>query len=790
MLPFLAKRIANFSTTALIDTTHPKYMKLLRYLRALVAILFIVSASYLNAAAEINPSQITISVGRLMEQGHYSRHKLDNEISLKLLHLYLENLDYGHLVFTQEDLDAFAAKYGDALDDDILLGNPTPAYEIFDLYKKRAEERVAKVKQWLANEKFKFKSDRTVMVNRQKSPWPKNEAEADQLWHDRLESELLALKLAKKNIEPPIKVVTRRYDQFLHSVQEQTSRDAVDQFLTALAQTYDPHSEYMSKDEYQNFLVQMKLSLVGIGAVLKKSDDGYTKIMELVVGGPAEKEGHLKVGDRVTAVAQGDKPYVEVIDMKLDKVVSMIRGKKGTKVRLMVIPSHASDPSVRKEITILREEVKIKDQEAKAFIIEKPDLNGGAAQRIGWITLPGFYGDMDGPHPKSTTDDVSKLLVRLKKENIQALVIDIRRNGGGYLAEATRLTGLFIKKGPVVQVKDANGKIDVLNAEDNAPVTYDGPLVVLTSRLSASASEIFAGALQDYGRAIIVGDQHTFGKGTVQQLLPVDRFVQFLSGSGGEAGALKLTIQKFYRVAGGSTQFRGVNSDIVLPSLWDRDDIGESALKGPLPYDEVPPAEFSKSLHQPLFLDELRSRSSNRISTNPEFSYINDDIARLKETLDGNKVSLNEQTRRNEIAKQKAAREKRIAERSKRSKPAEMKVYAVTLDNAEKPELELAKNDGTKKNLDQWVAQDPASKKPNDSTSAEEGKKAGKVAKKNADLVKPADDTDPDEEDSEAMDNENAPVVDPIRAETLNIAGDLIDLRKMQNTQNTARTVQ
>lgn len=774
-------------------------MKSFRFLRALIAILLVVSASSLNAAAEADPSQITISVGRLMEQGHYSRHKLDNEISARLLHLYLENLDYGHLVFTQQDIDALTAKYGEALDDDILLGNPSPAYEIFDLYKKRVEERVAKVKQWLAQDKFKFKSDRAITVNRQKAAWPKDEAEADQLWHDRLESELLALKLSKKILEPPVKVVTRRYDQFLHSVQEQTNRDAVDQFLSALAQTYDPHSEYMSKDEYQNFLVQMKLSLVGIGAVLKKSDDGYTKIMELVVGGPAEKEGHLKVGDRITAVAQGDKPFVEIVDMKLDKVVSMIRGKKSTKVRLLVIPSHASDPSVHKEISIIREEVKIKDQEAKAYIIDKADPNGGNPQRIGWITLPGFYGDVDGPTPKSTTEDVSRLLQRLKKENIAALVIDIRRNGGGYLAEATKLTGLFIKKGPVVQVKDANGKIDVLNA-DEPSVTYDGPLIVLTSRLSASASEIFAGALQDYGRAVIVGDQHTFGKGTVQQLLPVDRFVQFLSGSGGEAGALKLTIQKFYRVAGGSTQFKGVTSDVVLPSLWDREDIGESALKGPLPYDEVPAAEYTKSLHQPLFLDELRSRSTARVTASPEFKYINDDIAQLKETLDGNKVSLNEQTRRSEIAKHKTLREKRVAERSKRAKPIDLKVYAVTLDNVDSPELELAKNDGTKKNIEQWVAQDPAAKQKakeaaQAAAAAQEGpKKGGKgSSKKNvkiAETLNITSDLDDADDDPEALDNENVPVIDPIRAETLNITGDLIDLRKMQmTTPNTASTV-
>jgi len=749
-------------------------MKFLRSFSALLTTFAVLVASTPRVSAEADPGQITSSIGRVMEQFHYSRHKLDNEISQRTLLRYLETLDYAHLVFTQQDIDAFVAKYGGALDDDILLGNPTPAYEIFDLYKKRAEGRVAKVKEWLATEKFTFKSNRTLVINRQKAPWPKDEAEADQLWHDKLESEYLSLKLADKAVEPPEKVLNRRYDTFLRTLQEQTNRDAVDQFLFALAQTYDPHSEYMSKDEYQNFLVMMKLSLVGIGAVLKKSDDGYTKIMELVVGGPADKEGHLKVGDRIVAVAQGDKEFVEVIDIKLDKVVSMIRGKKGTHVRLQVIPSHATDPSARKVVEIVRDEVKMKDQEAKAYLIEKPDANG-KPHRIGWITLPGFYGDMDGA--KSTTEDVKTLLKRLKKENISGLVIDIRRNGGGYLTEATKLTGLFIKKGPVVQVKDANGKIEVLNA-DEPDVTYDGPLVILTSTLSASASEIFAGALQDYGRAVIVGDRHSFGKGTVQQLIPVDRFVQFLSGSGGEAGALKLTIQKFYRVAGGSTQFRGVASDVALPSLWDRDDIGESALKNPLPYDEVPPADYRKSPNQPLFLDELRSRSTARIAASPEFKYINENIARLKETLDGNKFSLNEQTRRDEIAKQKALKEKRAAERSKRKTP-ELTVYAVTLDNVNKP-LELAKNDGKKSGyVDQWVAASPTPEKPS---------KGGKKASKNSESAAAAD--DPDEDDPEAQDSANAPVIDPIRTETLNITADLIDLRKQQNVPNTAKAGQ
>jgi len=769
-------------------------MKSFRPFIAFFAALTLLASTTPRAGAEPDPSQITSSIGRVLEQFHYSRHKLDNDISKRTLLRYIETLDYAHLVFTQQDIDAFVAKYGEALDDDILLGNPTPAYEIFDLFKKRTEGRVAKVKEALANEKFTFKSNRTLALNRTKAPWPKDEAEATQLWHDRLENEYLSLKLADKPVEPPVKILTRRYDNLLRTVHEQTNRDAVDQFLFALAQTYDPHSEYMSKDEYQNFLVMMKLSLVGIGAVLKKNDDGYTKIMELVVGGPADQEGHLKVGDRIVAVAQGDKDFVEVMDLKLDKVVSMIRGKKGSHVRLQVIPSHAADPSARKIIEIVRDEVKIKDQEAKAYLIEKTDPAGGEPYRIGWITIPGFYGDMDGP--KSTTEDVRILLKRLKKEHISGLVIDIRRNGGGYLTEATKLTGLFIKKGPVVQVKDANGKIEVLSADESG-VTYDGPLVILTSTLSASASEIFAGALQDYGRAVIVGDHHSFGKGTVQQLIPVDRFVQFLSGASGEAGALKLTIQKFYRVAGGSTQFRGVASDIVLPSFWDRDDIGESALKNPLPYDEVPPADYRKSPNQPLFLDELRSRSAARVTGSPEFKYINDDIAKLKETLDGNKFSLNEQTRREEIAKGKALKEKRLAERTKH-KPKELTVYSLTLDNVDQP-LELAKNDG-KKRVDQWMEMDQTTKDKLKADAAKEAKEAkdavDKTEKKSdkKDAKKgeaaPVDADEANDDDPESGDNGNAPVIDPIRAETLNITSDLIELRRIQNTPNTAKADQ
>jgi len=827
-------------------------MKLFRSLYVAVALLLGIAApiqlglSAGAAAAGPDSGQICISVGKLLEQGHYSRHKLDDEISRKLLQNYLEALDYSRLFFTQADIDRFTQKNANDLDDDILLGTPDPAVAIFDTYKKRVEDRVAKVKQLLATEKFTFDSDRTVLLNRQKAPWPKDEAEADQLWRARIESELLQEKLgapvkktekagakaspspaekagakpapetggtaavtatkAKEIPDTPEKIVAHRYDQLVRNLREQTHNDAIDIFLTCLAQTYDPHSEYMSKTETDNFAINMKLSLVGIGAVLH-SEDGYAKIMELVTGGPAHKDGRLKVGDRVTGVAQGNEPFVDTIDMKLDKVVQMIRGAKNTKVRLQVIPAHAADPSVRKIIEIVRDEVKLKDAAAKAEIVEKPDARGNP-QRLGWITLPSFYADMD-KGLKSTTKDVSTLLARLKQENINGLVIDLRRNGGGALDEALRLTNLFVKRGPVVQVKDGNGEIKVLRCRDSN-VAYDGPLIVLVNRLSASASEIFAAALQDYGRALIVGDHNTFGKGTVQMLLDVGDLGHVISFGGGdkEAGSLKLTIQKFYRIAGGSTQLHGVASDIVLPSLYDHDDIGESALKWPMPYDEVEPAEFEKVSEHPLFVNALKERSAARVAADPEFKYIEEDLARLKEKIADNRISLNEKVRKEEIAKEKTRKEARIAERAKRHS-SEPTVYSITLENVDKPKLELVKNDLTKADPNDPSALeekflDPSKALPgkhhegHSTKSGTKGKKSDRSIQKEGAkpdskpeaTAAPSDeqnatgdgfDSDSDE-DLDAPESGKGARLDPVRSETLNILADLVERSRAQKT--------
>ena len=825
-------------------------MKQLRLLILSLGLLLGIAIFTAPATVAPDPGQICISVGKLMEQGHYTRHKLDDDVSRKLLDHYLEALDYSRLFFTQEDIDAITKKHGTGLDDDILLGTPDPAIEVFEAYRKRVESRVAKIKGLIASTKFTYDSDRTVLLNRQKAPWPKDDAEADLLWRDRIEGELLQEKLSQATVTPkkagqtkapaksapevkqallvtgsaavsgtaakpipdtPEKIVAHRYDQLLRNVREQTRQDAINLFLTCLAQTYDPHSEYLSKTESDNFAINMKLSLVGIGAVLH-SEDGYAKIIELVTGGPAHKEGRLKVGDRVTAVAQGDAAFVDAIDMKLDKVVQMIRGPKNTKVRLQVIPAHAADPSARKIIEIVRDEVKLKDAAAKAEIIERGDSHGNS-RRLGWITLPSFYADMEHADSKSTTKDVLALLTRLKRENIAGLVIDLRRNGGGSLDEALRLTNLFVKRGPVVQVKDANGQIKVLRDRDSN-VAYDGPLIVLINSLSASASEIFAAALQDYGRALIVGDHHTFGKGTVQMMLDVSqvgRVMSFGGGDGdGEAGSLKLTIQKFYRIAGGSTQLHGVASDVVLPSLYDREGIGESALKDPLPYDEVPPADFEKVSDHPLFTAQLRERSASRVAADPEFKYIVEDLAKLNQKIAENRLSLNEKVRRDESAKEKTRHEARVAERAKRH-IAEPKVYSVTLDNADKPELELAKNDVTKSSLTDPTAMeekllDPAQAVPGKHHGARPGKAATKKATPGhrKDEAKPEnktdeapdagaspldDDPDADLDDPEGVDSEKGPKIDPGRTETLNILGDLIDFSRSQKTASTASTV-
>ena len=728
-------------------------MKLRLPLLSAVAAIAFVGAVPQPLQAKSDAEQICVSVGRLLEEGHYTHQQLNAEMSQKFLRTYLELLDFSHLFFTQKDVDALTAKYGTALADDVLLGNLKPAYEIYDLYQKRVDERVAKVKE-LLKEPMDSKTEATVEMRREKASWPKDEADADQLWRGRIASELLQEKLSEHPIEPGPQLVGRRYDRVDRNVHEEDREEQVKLYLDALAQTYDPHSEYLSKADFKNFNIQMGLSLVGIGAMLR-TEDGYAKIESLVPGGPAQTDGRLKVGDRITAVGQGQGEFVDVRDMRLDKVVEMIRGKKGTKVRLLAIPANAPDPSQRKNVELVRDEIKLKDQEARADIIIKKDENGNPV-KLGWLTLPSFYADMDR-HSKSTTRDVFALLKRLRKENIAGLVVDLRRNGGGSLEEAISLTGLFLKSGPIVQTKGSNGNI-VISSDPDPGIAYGGPLIVLTSRQSASASEIFAAALQDYGRAVIVGDKNTFGKGTVQTILPIGRFTSLLGSRSDDDGELKLTIQKFYRVAGGSTQLHGVASDIVLPTLTDLPEFGEGALKNCLPYDEVPKARFTKwSDGHPLFVEELKRRSAERVQHDPEFHYVMEDMERLRHKLDENRITLNEDARRKEIQDDKLRKDVRSKERLARHEE-EPNIYRLTLDTVDKPNLQLIMYPG---------------------------KLAEAKAKAGATKVSPEAAPDDDTDTIGAADDAKEPALDPERDETLNIMADLVDLSRGPKTAST-----
>jgi carboxyl-terminal processing protease len=722
-------------------------MKIFKYLVVSLTLVSVTTFSQGQLKSNtVDSRQVAITVAKLLEQAHFTRQKLDSSMSRKVLDTYLESLDYTKLFFTQEDIDKIHQKYDGTLDQDLIVGNVQPARDIYGTFKERVESRAAKIRK-LVNENFTFKSTRTVALDRRKEPWPANEQDADNLWRDRIEGELLQEKLNKLAIDPGPKVVSKRYDQLVKNLEERDDNDVLQLFLNAVAQTYDPHSEYLGKGDLESFEINMRLSLTGIGAELRV-EDGYAKIERLIPGGPAQMSGKVSVGDRIAAVSQGKDNFVDVVDMKLEKVVELIRGKKGSTVRLQIIPSDTSDPSKRKVVELVRDNVKLTEQEAKAELIDRT-LPDGTTQKLGWITLPSFYQDMERSRTgKSTSRDVAALIKRLEQEGIQGLVIDLRRNGGGSLDEAIKMTGLFITQGPVVQVKESGGDIEVLKDRDPS-VAYSGPLIILVNKLSASASEIFAAALQDYGRAVIVGDSSTFGKGTVQTLLELGRFIPLLGGSSNDAGALKLTVQKFYRVAGGSTQLHGVSSDVVLPSLSDNAEIGESALEHPLAYDEVEPAAIDvANNHKQLFIDDLKKRSTNRIAQDQSFQDILADAKELKDRLKSNRLSLNEKNRRDQLDKDNGQKQKEQADEKKIQGQVHDKRFELTLADVDKPQL---------KAIEKTPAQKDQKAQDNNSNTSDP----------NATI---------EDENGTTLD------ADAIRRETLNIATDLVDLVKTPRT--------
>jgi carboxyl-terminal processing protease len=634
------------------------------------------SATDLKFATPTSLSIEAQGLVNLLENAHYNRKAVQSDDYREVVPEYMKALDNQHLFFLESDRSDFAKRYGSNVYYNVdYLGKIDAAYDIFYVYDDRVTARI----EWIFAELKKpldFTASETYRLDRSKSPWPVSDAEADDLWHKRLKYEVLEELLNSKTLDEAREVVRKRYERMLKSVGETDGGELAELFLSTIAGLYDPHSTYFSPDSYKDFGIQMTLQLVGIGAMLESKDDSCI-VKEIVTAGPADLNRQLKPNDRIIAVGQGDEAPVEITGMKLRKIVDMIRGKKDTRVRLIVQPADAADPSVRKEIVITRDVVKLDAARARAAVFQVPTADGRTVP-LGVVTLPAFYGggnDGDTDSASSASEDVAKLLGDLHQAGIQGLVLDLRHNGGGFLSEAIELAGLFIHKGPVVQVKDYEGDIQV-DSDRSEHLTYDGPMAVLVDRFSASASEIVAGALQDYGRAVIVGDNSTHGKGSVQTVLEMKRFLPQLATAGTEeavpgkpapevqTGAAKITIQKFYLPDGSSTQLKGVISDIVLPSVDEYLPIGESDLPHALVWDKIRTSSFHGEPIDHRVLSRLQNLSEDRQKALPEFAFVHRYVEWFKDRQAQKLVSLNLEERRKQKEADDAFRKETKAERA------------------------------------------------------------------------------------------------------------------------------
>ena len=578
----------------------------------------------------------SLNVVELLRRHHYNKPPLNDERSIQIYDNYLKLLDPTRSYFTAGDIAEFN-QWRTKFDDLLKSGDLEPGFAIYRRHLTRLQERLDYALAELGKgvDKIDFTIDEELQVDREKAPWAKDRAELDELWRKRLKDEVLRLKIAGKETKDIQELLTKRYRNQLARLKQTRGEDVFQAYINAFATTYDPHTTYLSPDNAENFDINMSLSLEGIGAVLQ-SDNEHVKVVRLVPAGPAEKSKQIAPADKIVGVAQGNDEMVDVIGWRLDEVVKLIRGPKGSTVRLEVIPaSNPPSDQTSKVVTITREAVKLEEQAAKKKVLDLK--HDGRDYKLGVIELPAFYLDFKAfragdPNYKSTTRDVKRLLDELQAEKVDGVVIDLRNNGGGSLQEATELTSLFIEQGPTVLVRNADGRVDVL-ADENKGVYYTGPLAVLVNRLSASASEIFAGAMQDYHRALILGGQ-TFGKGTVQTIQPLNH------------GELKLTLAKFYRVSGQSTQHQGVIPDITYPDVMDTKDIGESALPAALPWDSIRPAITPELDPIKPFLTELKTRHDLRTAKDPDFVFTRDRLTLAKKLMAETTVSLNEQTRR------------------------------------------------------------------------------------------------------------------------------------------------
>ncbi len=674
---------------------------------------------------------------QLLEQAHYNRDAVHSGDYAEVIPNFMADLDGQRLFFLASDKTAFGTRFGRNIYWNISgLGNIDAAYDIFSVYETRTESRI----NWIFDELKKpidLTANDSYRFDRTKAEWPATAAAADELWHQRVKFELIAELMNKKSLDEAKQTVRKRYERMLKNLGEIEANEIAELFLSNVARLYDPHSTYFSAETFEDFGIQMKLELVGIGAVLSVEDD-YCTVKEIVPGGPADLSKQLKPGDKILSVAQTGNESVEVIGMKLRRIVERIRGGKGTQVTLTVQPADATDPSARKFVTLTRDVVKLNDARAHAAVFQVPGTDGHTVP-LGVITLPSFYGPADSRESTdkpSTTKDVAQLLGQLKAAGVQGVVLDLRHNGGGYLSEAIDLTGLFISQGPVVQVKNSVGEIQV-DSDTNTSVTYNGPLAVLVDRFSASASEIVTGALQNYGRAIVIGDSSTHGKGSVQKVLEMKDLVPQLARSPVKTGAVKLTIQKYYLPNGSSTQLKGVVPDIILPSIDEFLPIGEGALPHVLAWDEIPSSTFAGHPLDAKVLQPLREASVARQAKLDEFLYLRKSIDWFKMHQDQKLVSLNLEARRQQKVTDEAFRKSMETEKE-----------------------QLAKNDFTYRAI--WLGAPPAPKIK---------------APKKVDPSAPADAED-DESELSTDNNDAYAKVDVFLRESLRVVNDAVALAK------------
>jgi carboxyl-terminal processing protease len=615
-------------------------------------------------AAQLKPApaqaEAALWASRVLARYHYKALPLDDAMSEKIFDNYFKALDSEKLYFTQGDVDQFAPMRT-KLDDAINNGNLTLPFAIYNLYQQRFNERMQYARDLLKG-KFDFTTDESLQLDREKAPWTRNEDEVRDLWRKRVKNDWLRLKLAGKDEKAIRETLDKRYENYQNRLKKLNNEDVFQMFMNAYATSIEPHTNYLGPRSAENFDIAMRLSLEGIGAVLQQRDD-YTLVREIVPGGPAALSNKLKVGDRIVGVAQGTGPFTDVLGWRIDDVVQLVRGEKDSTVRLDVIPADAGPDGKHVSISLVRKKISMEEQSAKKSIIEVKD--NGVKRRIGVISLPTFYLDFEARRRgdkdfKSATRDVQRILGELKKDKVDNVLIDLRNNGGGSLIEAVELTGLFIDKGPVVQQRSAENRVEVEN-DTNAGLAWDGPIGVLINRGSASASEIFAAAIQDYGRGIVIGEP-SFGKGTVQTLINLDRFSPSDKVKYGE---LKMTIAQFFRINGGTTQLRGVNPDIKLPVTSDVENFGESSYDNALPWVQIKPANYAPAGDLKELVGPLQKRHEARVSKDKDFQYLEEDIAEALKLRKDNLISLNEAVRRKERDAQDARarlREARLAD--------------------------------------------------------------------------------------------------------------------------------